>query len=104
LAAGSLSILILDDDEIDAPLLERTLGEQGGFALCHAPTRSEGIAAAQREEPDLVLLDLGLPDGQGLGNVELVRQHTPAPIIVLSPSKTSKPWSKARRSVPRATS
>ena len=65
-------------------MLERTLGEQGGFALRHAPTLSAGIAAAQREEPDLILLDLGLLDGQGVGNVELVRQHAPAPIIVLS--------------------
>ena len=55
-----------------------------GYRLTEAFTANEGIAQAAARRPDLILLDLGLPDADGLCVIRQVREWSQVPIIVLS--------------------
>ena len=77
------TILVIDDEVQIRRLLELTL-EPAGFRLREATTGRDGIAMAGTERPDLILLDLGLPDVDGRHVLETIRGRTRAPIIVLS--------------------
>lgn len=54
------------------------------FEVIEAETAAEGLAIAERDRPDLVLLDLGLPDGDGVDVTRKLRTWMLAPIIVIS--------------------
>src|SRR4029077_16158468 len=55
-----------------------------GHKLVEAGTGKEGLAAASEHSPDVILLDLGLPDMDGLEVTKRLREWTRTPIIVLS--------------------
>ena len=76
-------VLLVDDDEQLRRFLTTTLAGHA-FRLVEAATLAEAAAAAEAETPDLVLLDLGLPDGDGIDLVHRLRVWTTVPIIVLS--------------------
>jgi two-component system KDP operon response regulator KdpE len=77
-------VLIVDDEPAIARALRPTLQSQG-FAVSVATTGAEGLAAWEREEPHLILLDLGLPDMDGVAVVRALRkQGATTPILVLS--------------------
>lgn len=76
-------ILIVDDDLHIRRLLEGTL-MRAGYIPIEATTASEALDQARSSRPDAILLDLGLPDRDGLEIVTLLRQQSPAPIIVVS--------------------
>lgn len=76
-------ILIVDDDLHIRRLLERML-TRAGYATIEATTAAEALSQARDGRPDAILLDLGLPDRDGLEIVTLLRQQCPAPIIVVS--------------------
>ena len=76
-------LLVEDDERISEPLL-RVLGTEG-FEVIHAATGEEGIAAVLSRRPDLILLDLTLPDIDGLDVCRKVREdHPEMPIIMLT--------------------
>ena len=66
-------ILLIEDSLENTILVERVL-EAAGYSLLHAPTGEEGIQLAVEEKPDLVLIDIGLPDIDGHTVVTLLRQ------------------------------
>lgn len=71
----------------DEPPLRRFLSvtlDANGYDVLEAQTLREGLERSVSERPDLILLDLGLPDGDGIELVRKVREWSPAPIIVLS--------------------
>ena len=74
-------LLIEDDPQIRRFLRASLLADH--YRLTEAFTAREGIAQAA-SQPDLILLDLGLPDGDGLDVIREVRRWSQAPIIVLS--------------------
>lgn len=76
-------ILIVDDDLHIRRLLQATL-VRGGYRAIEATTAAEAIEQARNCNPDAILLDLGLPDRDGLEIVPLLRQHSQAPILVIS--------------------
>jgi two-component system KDP operon response regulator KdpE len=76
-------ILIVEDDPEILRVLQASL-EAGGYRLAVAGSLAEGVIEAQSRQPDLVLLDLGLPDGDGLTLIPRLRQFSRAPILVLS--------------------
>jgi two-component system KDP operon response regulator KdpE len=78
-----LKVLAIEDDESMRRLLRRALATQG-FKLIAAATGTNGLQLAARHSPDLVLLDLGLPDVDGLDLMYRLRWCTQAPIIILS--------------------
>ncbi|MEU8922917.1 response regulator transcription factor [Kitasatospora sp. NPDC048545] len=76
-------ILLVDDD----PLLLRTLQlnlRARQYAVLTASSGREALDVAENETPDAVLLDLGLPDLDGIDVLRSLRAHLDAPIIVLS--------------------
>lgn len=85
-----LAILIIEDDPGDHGLIEATLRqiEQPGgthYATAWATTLAEGIARARAPRPDLILLDLSLPDSAQLGSVTVLLAAVPdIPVIVLT--------------------
>jgi two-component system, OmpR family, KDP operon response regulator KdpE len=76
-------VLIIDDEPAIGRALRPALqGHQ--FAVSVALTGAEGLGQLAREEPDIVLLDLGLPDTDGLTLLGRIRAQSGAPVIVLS--------------------
>lgn len=70
-AAGpSGSVLCIEDDPVARTLVEAVLARRPNVRLVQAASGREGVALAQREQPDVVLLDMHLPD---IGGLEVVR-------------------------------
>jgi DNA-binding response OmpR family regulator len=78
-AAGT-SVLVVEDDRGIATQLVRALA-RGGYQVDHVIT---GAEALRHPAPDLVLLDLGLPDGDGVQVCRRLRQRSDAAIIVVT--------------------
>ncbi len=76
-------ILIIEDEAPIRRFLRMAL-EGAGYRLLEAATAREGLSLASGHNPDLVLLDLGLPDRDGLEVIASLRQWSAVPIIVLS--------------------
>jgi two-component system KDP operon response regulator KdpE len=76
-------VLVVDDDRQLLRALQITLTARG-YAVVPAATGADALAAASAQPPDVVILDLGLPDLDGVAVVEGLRGWSAAPIIVLS--------------------
>jgi two-component system KDP operon response regulator KdpE len=76
-------VLVVDDDRQLLRALRITLTARG-YQVATAPDGTAALAAASRTPPDLVILDLGLPDIDGVAVVEGLRGWYRGPIIVLS--------------------
>lgn len=77
------SILVIDDEAQMRRFLRASLSSSG-YQLIEAETGEDGLTQAAAHNPDLILLDLGLPDIDGLAVTERLRQWAKTPIIVLS--------------------
>ena len=77
------AILIIDDEAQIRRLLEITL-ESNGFKVESAETAKEGLRIAANHPPDLIILDLGLPDENGHSVLKKLREWYTKPIIILS--------------------
>jgi len=76
-------ILLIEDEPQMRRFLRITLQTQG-YRLAEAETGSDGLVQATSRNPDVVLLDLGLPDMDGLEVTGRLREWTSTPIIVIS--------------------
>lgn len=76
-------ILVVEDDTPIRRFLRTSL-TSGGYRVVEAASVDEGKSRATNEPPDLILLDLGLPDGDGLSIIDWFRDWSTAPIVVLS--------------------
>lgn len=76
-------ILVVDDESQIRRLLQLTL-EKGGYRVVHAENGEEGTLRVFTGRPDLVLLDLGLPDKDGMEVLRDIRRNKDVPVIVLS--------------------
>jgi two-component system KDP operon response regulator KdpE len=76
-------ILIIEDEPPIRRLLRATLGAHD-YRTLEAATGAEALSALRHHRPDLVLLDLGLPDIDGLKLIGQIRSLGPVPIVVLS--------------------
>ena len=81
------TILIIDDEIQIRRLLQLTL-EPNGYTLKFASTGNDGITMAGSERPELIILDLGLPDIDGTAVLKKIREWATIPIIVLSVRNT----------------
>jgi two-component system, OmpR family, KDP operon response regulator KdpE len=82
MSQGATIVLIEDESEIRRFL--RTTLPSHGFRIHEATTGQEGLIETKTRNPDLILLDLGLPDMDGTEVIRRVREWTATPIIVLS--------------------
>ncbi len=76
-------ILIVEDDGSIRTFVTALL-ESNGFQVVTASTASAGLLSFCSHRPDLVVLDLGLPDMDGMRIIRTIREESPVPIIVLS--------------------
>jgi two-component system KDP operon response regulator KdpE len=77
-------VAILVEDERQIRRFVRTALEAEGWNVVEAETLRQGLGDAGTRKPDLIILDLGLPDGDGMDFIRDVRGWSPVPIIVLS--------------------
>jgi two-component system, OmpR family, KDP operon response regulator KdpE len=77
------TILVIDDEVQIRRLLEITLSSNG-FKISEAATGKEGLVAAATHHPALIILDLGLPDTDGIEILKKIREWYQKPIIILS--------------------
>ncbi len=87
-------ILIIDDEPQMRKLLEITL-QSNGYLAKAAMTAKEGLIMAGNHPPELILLDLGLPDDDGHNVLKKLRQWFTHPIIILSVQKREEDIIKA---------
>jgi two-component system KDP operon response regulator KdpE len=80
-------VLLIEDELAMRRLLQVTLSHNG-YRLLEATTGQEGTYLAQRRQPDLILLDLGLPDASGIAVTQTIRRTSEVPIIVISARDT----------------
>lgn len=76
--------ILLVEDEISIRSFIKTILEMGGYQVVLAGTCQQGIMMVSSHMPDLIILDLGLPDRDGLELISAVRQKSVVPILVLS--------------------
>jgi two-component system, OmpR family, KDP operon response regulator KdpE len=76
-------VLVIDDEPQIRRLLRTTLS-RASYDVCEAATAREALDALAVSQPDVVLLDLGLPDRDGLELVPLIRRQSDATLLVVS--------------------
>ena len=77
------TILVVEDEDQIARVLKGAF-EEAGYEVFRAATLAEGRSMAATRAPALIILDLGLPDGDGCELIRTVRSYSSAPVIVLS--------------------
>jgi len=82
MAETNLRILAVDDERSIRRFLKASLGSQ--FTVLEATNGEEALAAVASEHPDLVILDLGLPDMDGIEVTRRLREWSQVPIIIVS--------------------
>ncbi len=84
-------VLYVEDDEINFTLVERILEYRGAVKLVHAPNGRQGVELARTRLPQLVLLDLNLPDMHGsevLAELRADPLTAEIPVVILSANAT----------------
>lgn len=76
-------VLLIEDDSAICSLLRHYL-KDSSFKLVEANSAQDGMTAAIEKKPDIIILDLGLPDGDGLQLVKVLREWCSAPILIMS--------------------
>jgi two-component system, OmpR family, KDP operon response regulator KdpE len=82
--AGVSPVVLLIEDEPQMRRFLRAALESHDYRLVEAATAREGVAQATGRNPDVILLDLGLPDGDGIDLTRRLREWATTPIIVIS--------------------
>jgi two-component system, OmpR family, KDP operon response regulator KdpE len=77
------NILVIEDEQEIRRFLRVSLGSHG-YRLVESATGKEGVMQAASQQPDLMILDLGLPDIDGMEVIRQVREWSHIPIIILS--------------------
>lgn len=83
MSENAAKILVIEDEQPIRRFLRMSL-ESHGFQVSECETAAKGLHQAVSEPPDAVLLDLGLPDQDGLDVIKRLREWSRVPIIVLS--------------------
>ncbi len=81
-------VLVVDDERSIRRFLKTSLGSQ--YTVVEATTGEEALAAVAAERPDVVLLDLGLPDMDGVEVTRRLREWSEVPVIVISVREQEK--------------
>jgi two-component system KDP operon response regulator KdpE len=77
-------VVLVVEDESDIRRFVRTSLESEGWHVFEAGTVASGLVEAGTRKPDVVILDLGLPDGDGVSFIHEVRKWSELPILILS--------------------
>ncbi len=77
-------VVLVIDDEIQIRRLLKINLEAAGYRVYEAATGEAGVAEAAQRRPDIVVLDLGLPDMDGVTVLKRIREWSSVPVVVLS--------------------
>ena len=77
-------LLIVDDEPTLREMLVNLLSKEGYGSILTAATAAEALKRVQQEQPDALLLDVMLPDGDGFSLYERIRAYSGAPVLFLS--------------------
>lgn len=83
MTAPGARLLVVEDDEPTRALITSNL-DAHGYGVREAGTVAEALRALDQGRPDLVVLDLGLPDGDGTSVIRRLRRDATTPILILS--------------------
>jgi CheY-like chemotaxis protein len=104
--SGRQKILVIEDDPVARADLQARLKAQG-YTVALAADAASALTVVNRERPDLILLDLGLPAGNGFLVLERLRKIealAAIPVLVLPAAAIRKPGSASRRWASRPSS
>jgi DNA-binding response OmpR family regulator len=76
-------VLLIEDDE-DSRLLLRRVLERAGMTVVEASTGTQGLRELYGSHPDVVLLDIGLPEIDGWRTLERIRELTDVPVMMVT--------------------
>lgn len=85
-----LRILLIDDDATRAEVVRKALAAEGHDVISHRPDASGLTAAVARDEPDMVIIDMDLPDRDTLENMSTLNAHAPRPIIFFAQEQSDR--------------
>lgn len=80
----ALHQVLIVEDEPDIRGILRTLLKTAGYRVIETETAARALVEARSHKPDLLLVDLGLPDADGIKVIRAVREWSPVPVVVLS--------------------
>ncbi len=83
MTAGGARLLVVEDDEPTRALISSNLNAHG-YGVREAGSAGEAMRAWDAQRPDLVVLDLGLPDADGTSLIRRLRREATTPILILS--------------------
>lgn len=83
-------VILIIDDEVQIRRMLRLSLDAHGYRVKEATTSQEGLQQAAMSRPDLIILDLNLPDKDGLETLKLIRGWSKIPVIVLSVKNSEK--------------
>jgi len=81
---GSMFLVLIVEDDAGIRGVLRMLLESQHYRVVEAESASRGIIEARNHRPDLLIVDLGLPDRDGLSVIREIRRFAPTPVLVLS--------------------
>jgi two-component system cell cycle response regulator DivK len=92
--------ILLIEDNTDSARMEIRALQAGNYRLLHAPDGESGLRMAMEERPDLILLDLGLPDIEGQTLAALIKRapdmvHVPLIAVTAWPPDTARQMARA---------
>jgi two-component system KDP operon response regulator KdpE len=82
--SGTAWVVLIIEDEVSIRRFLKAALESQGFKLLEAANGAQGLALAAAHNPDIILLDLGLPDRDGLELIKSIREWARTPIIIIS--------------------
>src|ERR1700678_775852 len=86
---GHISVLVIED-EADIRQLLRTLLEREGYSVSEATQGRDGVRQFHQSHPDIVILDVGLPDLDGWQVLERIRDMSDVPVLMLTALGTER--------------
>src|ERR1700722_10373749 len=86
---GNISVLVIED-EADIRQLLRTMLEREGFSVTEAMLGRDGVRLFHQKQPNLVILDVGMPDLDGWQVLERIRDMSDVPVLMLTALATER--------------
>src|ERR1700741_5402288 len=77
------SVLVVDDD-VDVRSLVSELLTRAGYSVAQAPDGREALRMLYDQRPDLIVLDVSMPELDGWGTLERIRELSDVPVVMLS--------------------
>jgi len=96
-----VKVLVAEDNMVNALMLQEALS-QSGYTVIHARNGREAVDMALTEHPDVILVDVHMPELNGLEAIEQIREHAsaPAPFLVLTADVTAETREKIDQAKP----